>query len=819
MCEALNKLPTKITPKVFFMRFLVSTYSQLPYLRGCWATKKGINSTMDLASALRDEINKTALGREAWEAFILQEAIQIASKQEPPRGNFPKGAFHSSTTVANHFFTAEEQQVHDNQLTKYHMPFIYGLLMGILKAGTPTDDSAQEEERPPVDPTETPDDSSTSPEEMDGIAYELAHNPQDRYNHHCYHHLLYGWVCAQPSCQCTSTSQFSAFFACGISERVQEYMNYLGLCSSRSTGMSALNTLAKGNIKMLKTVMAINKEIPMAASICIDNIDMEQRVHQSSVGHRSHTFRGTWGYIHLPNKKLLATLDCSQLTLDAYHEAIKQVPSMEIEPMMFLPTKAEQEVELAVWKSQIASVLHKYLATPLDKKTALPTEPPQVEQISHEAPDLHMLKLMDASDNSAEGMGQVFHNLLQQTGLTSEEFFSQLQPMDGDLGTVQNFNCLQAQRAPSAVPSNRLDNIFFQLGAAHTLWNIASNIFSHHFGDSSDSSNCGAWQHLEALGFPLDKAIQKKDFTLMVNQMERVFEAMVYYCLRVVMKSNANNVPEERVQLPTAQWNAIVEECYKTYFTPKARSNAASKDSPKLSNTLLQLHDFSTVVEAKRAMKAGDIGRVMIVWKKWCLMAQALSGITNYSLYLPRMVLLLTKILPPSLAKYMRHNLLFSPTGRSNHFVAKDYWLEIQNYWIKFLYTKYGPGLQIERLKELFSVNIFLLQDMFHSLKHDCGAKIIRQSHKNTLPAQSIAMFTLMANNRDILAQYAKPNKKEVVAEVGNIYKLGIKKMKQTLSNKGGKFKKHLTPLSLGEPKDHEALVEGEEEEPTSADM
>ncbi|KAH9452870.1 hypothetical protein Pst134EB_016821 [Puccinia striiformis f. sp. tritici] len=474
VCEALNKLPTKITPKVFFMRFLVSTYSQLPYLRGCWATKKGINSTMDLASALRDEINKTALGREAWEAFILQEAIQIASKQEPPRGNFPKGAFHSSTTVANHFFTAEEQQVHDNQLTKYHMPFIYGLLMGILKAGTPTDDSAQEEERPPVDPTETPDDSSTLPEEMDGIAYELAHNPQDRYNHRA--KRIVTTICSMVGfarnrrANALQLHNSVRFFACGISERVQEYMNYLGLCSSRSTGMSALNTLAKGNIKMLKTVMAINKEIPMAASICIDNIDMEQRVHQSSVGHRSHTFRGTWGYIHLPNKKLLATLDCSQLTLDAYHEAIKQVPSMEIEPMMFLPTKAEQEVELAVWKSQIALVLHKYLATPLDKKTALPTEPPQVEQISHEAPNLHMLKLMDASDNSAEGMGQVFHNLLQQTGLTSEEFFSQLQPMDGDLGTVQNFNCLQAQRAPSAVPSNRLDNIFFQLGAA--CWNL-----------------------------------------------------------------------------------------------------------------------------------------------------------------------------------------------------------------------------------------------------------------------------------------------------------------------------------------------------------
>jgi hypothetical protein len=45
-------------------------------------------------------------------------------------------------------------------------------------------------------------------------------------------------------------------------------------------------------------------------------------------------------------------------------------------------------------------------------------------------------------------------------------------------------------------------------------------------------TNCGAWQHLEDLGFPSEKAIQKKDFTLMVNQMEHIFEAMVLYLLR-----------------------------------------------------------------------------------------------------------------------------------------------------------------------------------------------------------------------------------------------------------------------------------------------
>ena len=145
-----------------------------------------------------------------------------------------------------------------------------------------------------------------------------------------------------------------------------------------------------------------------------------------------------------------------------------------------------------------------------------------------------MLKMMDASDDSAEGIGQVFQYILQKSGLDESQFYSRLQPMDGDLGTVQNFNCLRTQRMPAEFPEDNLDNIVFQLGASHTLWNVSSAIFSHHFGDLKDMSNCGAW-FLEALGFPSEKAIQKKNFTMMINQMERVSEATIYYCLRSVL--------------------------------------------------------------------------------------------------------------------------------------------------------------------------------------------------------------------------------------------------------------------------------------------
>ncbi|KNE96170.1 hypothetical protein PSTT_07432 [Puccinia striiformis] len=113
------------------------------------------------------------------------------------------------------------------------------------------------------------------------------------------------------------------------------------------------------------------------------------------------------------------------------------------------------------------------------------------------------------------------------------------------------------------------------------------------------------------------------------------------------METNCKPGTEEQVKLSTAKWNAIVDEFYSTFCTQRARKAANPLDCPWLYNTLLMPRDFSTVVEAKQAMKAGDIGQLYAVWKKWSLMAQALPGITNYSLHLPRQVLLPTVILPP----------------------------------------------------------------------------------------------------------------------------------------------------------------------------
>lgn len=104
-------------------------------------------------------------------------------------------------------------------------------------------------------------------------------------------------------------------------------------------------------------------------------------------------------------------------------------------------------------------------------------------------------------------------------------------------------------------------------------------------------------------------------------------------------------------------------------------------------NLCLRLRDFATVVEAEDAMRAGDIGRVMLMWKRWAIMAQGVKGMTHYSNHLPRLILLLEKDLPPHLAKAIRHSMLIPTSGRPDHYVSKDQFLELQNYQLKYFYN------------------------------------------------------------------------------------------------------------------------------------
>jgi hypothetical protein len=80
------------------------------------------------------------------------QAINIASKQQPKRGNYPHGSFQSSTTVAKSFFSTDEKETRETILTTEQMPFLYNtLLQTLLLMAQQSPTVLESEDEEPVD--------------------------------------------------------------------------------------------------------------------------------------------------------------------------------------------------------------------------------------------------------------------------------------------------------------------------------------------------------------------------------------------------------------------------------------------------------------------------------------------------------------------------------------------------------------------------------------------------------------------------------------------------------------------------------------------
>jgi hypothetical protein len=321
------------------------------------------------------------------------------------------------------------------------------------------------------------------------------------------------------------------FIACGVTERVNKYLNYVGISCSRKTAHIGLASLGKEFEKKLRDQLGDEDSNVFPPSICIDNLDFQQSIHTKSVGQSSTMFHGTWGYIHRLPHEFFQSLDNSELTLAALKRALKEGISLEVQPRHFGPTPSSEQHFKATLKSQLTGVLLRFVASTNDKKQPLSTQPPPVRPIKPEKPNLTMLKLMMASDNSSEGIGDVLSGLIKQSGLTAEEFSTRLQVLEGDLGTCMNILSLRELRIPAGYAKTSLAHILSIPGAAHTMWNFSQAIFLHHWGDQTNRKDTGAWRILKALGIPSEKPVTKRDFTLMMTNMERIHDADLLYCI------------------------------------------------------------------------------------------------------------------------------------------------------------------------------------------------------------------------------------------------------------------------------------------------
>lgn len=145
-----------------------------------------------------------------------------------------------------------------------------------------------------------------------------------------------------------------------------------------------------------------------------------------------------------------------------------------IELKLFRATPKEMIHCGAVLRGQLARVMYDYVipdgggpSVPISRK------PPALDHIPLHESHIFLLALMDAPDNSAEGVSQVLEEVASQVGMTVEELLKHLQVVEGDLRTFQNFESLRKKRYPAGSSIGALDNLVTIPGVSHNMWNVA----------------------------------------------------------------------------------------------------------------------------------------------------------------------------------------------------------------------------------------------------------------------------------------------------------------------------------------------------------
>jgi hypothetical protein len=195
------------------------------------------------------------------------------------------------------------------------------------------------------------------------------------------------------------------FLASGVTERVNTYLNYIGLSSSRKTAHLALKSLGKEAEGKLKSRFSVKTNPVLAPNICYDNLDFQQKVHMHSVGHSSIMFHGTWGYIHSIPPSIIPSLNPAEMTTEELNRALHAASKITIRPSMFSPTLESLLHFEATLKSQIMDILLNDVVTATNNDVPLPRKPPPVSPLDPELPNIAMLRLMLALDNSARWSG------------------------------------------------------------------------------------------------------------------------------------------------------------------------------------------------------------------------------------------------------------------------------------------------------------------------------------------------------------------------------------------------------------------------------
>ncbi|KAK6966939.1 hypothetical protein R3P38DRAFT_2383826, partial [Favolaschia claudopus] len=142
-----------------------------------------------------------------------------------------------------------------------------------------------------------------------------------------------------------------------------------------------------------------------------------------------------------------------------------------------------------------------------------------------------------------------------------------------------------------------------------------------------------------------------------------------------------------------AEFEAVARTVFDKLFSSAAVNalRAQEKRDITLENTILFNRDALFYIEYTRAVKKGDIGRVLNVLAIWMVMMRAPKTMPRYADAIFETLVRIKKF-PPKLRQLYFMNWLVNLTGKLLGFKPVDLLQEHQNFWAKIIYNAKGSN-------------------------------------------------------------------------------------------------------------------------------
>ncbi|KAK7027626.1 hypothetical protein R3P38DRAFT_2776632 [Favolaschia claudopus] len=552
--------------------------------------------------------------------------------------------------------------------------------------------------------------------------------------------LVFTTVCAMMSLlRSQKANNFQAIIALfllgsGAAKREIEVFAHAGISLSYKSVMNYIKTLSQEGIRQFRAVFR-----SCMCSIVWDNLNIAFRVESQRLDSKNHFDNGTTATlipVYNPftgsSRTLRGTLP---LSMKPERTSSNSTFSWTAADTLPSPTDAAKLDECLRWQLKDNALQH---IPEFAHLRAMLGRCPEVEQIQVHKTEQYPLPAMHEDESSIDGTLAVYEAIFRHLETSSEDLEDHgLVISHGDLLTDNLVNTIEASRrnTPDVLESTRALTRLFGIFHAKMAGNRL--VVNEHWGKPNATIPGGlCWEHTQLLqrkpisaGWKSKKAAPWKPCheLLQISTAGHVRDAFRICC-------GAASFTEWASKATISDFEQVADKVYASLYTTAAYDQACSVQEahrdPAFENSVLYNRDSLLYLLLVSSIKAGDIGRVVLIFRIWAVMMRTPKTMPKYAdAFFETLGRL--KSYNPVLRKFLLHNWLVNLRGIIDGFKEVDLLQEHQNFWAKIIYNAKGVNRSWEWLSRI-TVCIFVLRDAMKTVQSTF--KIPDYGTKHTVP-------------------------------------------------------------------------------------